>query len=386
MVQEQIWQSISGRLAAFEPELAAEIIAKAQHVEPTRRAKETFQELTGRWPTPLDEPLLQTARVLVEEHLAADYREALEALGLEATGVQEPGEGNPPEVALPESSLSKQEAGVEAKGEEEAMAKGVVDEGRPTATRDRAQQNRWQQAYRVVFGEDPSREPERYRERLEKAILLYDPAKGRRWAFEQVKAAEERLYASRRRAEEILSLADLVPTAPFGNELEERRSGDLYIHIGRLTAQVEELARRLDTLEGRLNREATRYGGLKSSILRFRAELTTLKEGLEGLKSHQQAVKEVVEGMAQLRKELFAQPESAKVSESALRTLKGEILAEVEERIHLATDLWRGEVEPRLKALEEWAKRITEAFRRTLDAKGRGKGLFGLLGGKTWKE
>lgn len=59
---------------------------------------------------------------------------------------------------------------------------------------------------------------------------------------------------------------------------------------------------------------------------------------------------------------------------------------EVEERLRLATDLWRSETEPRLRALEEWAKRITEAFRRTLEAKDRNKGLFGLLGGKTWKE
>lgn len=68
--------------------------------------------------------------------------------------------------------------------------------------------------------------------------------------------------------------------------------------------------------------------------------------------------------------------------EAVVRQAKAEALAEAEERIRYATDLWRGEVEPRLKALEEWAKRISEAFRRTLEAREKGRGLFGLFGGK----
>lgn len=383
MLQE-VWQRISERLAAFEPEVAAEVIAKAQQTEVTRRGKDAFRELTGRWPTPLDEPYLQTARVLVEEGLISEYKEALEILGVPELAVSGEEATSPApmqdqadpkadgDVALPESDPKGLSCGQTDLPKEEEAERPIPQKAQ------HPNEVRWQQAYRVVYGEDPSREPERYRERLEKALLLYDPAKGRRWAFEQIKAAEERLYASRKRAEEILSLANLVP--PFGageDEVEDRR-GDLYIHIGRLTAQVEELARRLDTLEGRLNREATRYGGLKSTLLNFRTQITALKEGLEALKTREQ---EVREGLTQLRNAL-SRPEGAKVNESALRTLKGEILAEVEERIQLATDLWRGEVEPRLKALEEWAKRITEAFRRTLDAKGRSKGLFGLFGGK----
>ena len=350
MVQEGIWQTIVERLTAWRPEVAQDLVAKAQHMEVTRRAKETFKALTGRWPTPLEKPYLQAARVMVEEHLVESYEEALEGLGVERVVKEEaeapPGDG---EVAEPEGQTKSQ-----AQGEEPASrAEDAGTEGEAKT------KQKWQQAYRVVFGQDPSTDPN-YRERLEKAILLYDPAKGRRWAFEQVKEAEERLYASRKRAEEIMTLVDLVP--PFGtghDEVEDRR-GDIYIHIGRLTAQVEELTRRLKALEARLEREATRYGGLKSSLRLFRTE-----------------VKEVTEAVSQLRKEVAAGTKS----DGALRTLRGEILAEVEERIQGATALWRGEVEPRLKALEEWAKRITEAFRRTLEAKERRRGLFGLFGG-----
>jgi hypothetical protein len=35
-----------------------------------------------------------------------------------------------------------------------------------------------------------------------------------------------------------------------------------------------------------------------------------------------------------------------------------------------------------MKALEEWAKRITEQFRRIVGARAKGKGLFGLFGGE----
>ncbi|WP_114313590.1 hypothetical protein [Thermus caldifontis] len=369
MVQEEIWQTILERLGAWEPEVAHDLVAKAQHTEVTRRAKDVFKALTGRWPTPLDEPYLQTARVMVEERLAESYEAAFEGLGVGMAKEEKeadalPGE-NPARPSEAEAAPSPaQDQGAEPTPEAEAEAPANEAKAQERPVRDK-----WQQAYRVVFGQDPSRDPS-YRERLEKAVLLYDPAKGRRWAFEQVKEAEERLYASRRQAEEILSLVDLVPPTASGMDQDEVAvhgygqspyRGDLYIHIGRLTAQVEELARRLEALEKRLNREATRYGGLKDGILRLRAQVEALREGLEAKAKEK---------------------EPARPWESALRTLKGEVMAEVEERIHLATDLWRGEVEPRLKALEEWAKRITEAFRRTLNAKERNKGLFGLFGGK----
>ncbi|MEZ0347745.1 MAG: hypothetical protein ABWJ90_04455 [Thermus sp.] len=351
MALEAVWQEVEERLAALEPGVAQEVVRKARETQVSRRALEVYRALTGKRATPLEGPLLQVATVLVNERLAASYEEALVALGVEGNpegGALQEGEGGdvPPTPEPPEGEEgpAKPLASGEVEGE------GAKDE------------RKWRQAYQAVFGEDPSGNPLLYRERLRQALLFYHPDRGRRAALEAVREMEERLRASQARASELLRLAEAVAPPGDGSDLPRRDLDAALIQIGRLSAQVEELGRKLARLEERVQREATRYGGVKAALQGHYAELKALRRGLEALEGHGGADLKRVEGL--------------------VRSAKAEALAEMEERLRLATDLWRGEVEPRLKALEEWAKRITEAFRRTLEAKGRGKGLFGLLGGK----
>ncbi|WP_051906272.1 hypothetical protein [Thermus tengchongensis] len=356
-VLEEKWQEVLKRLSALEPGVAQEVVRKARETAPSRRAGEVYRALTGKRHTPLEEPFLQAATVLVQEGLAQSYEEALGALGLEASS---PGEvpGSPPpegKGAEPEPPSPAEDLHEEAPpSEEEAPSEEEV-----RALRD---EQKWRQAYRVVFGEEPAANPQLYATRLRRALLLYHPDRGRRAAFEEVREMEQRLTVSQTRASELLRLAEAVAPLEDAESLPRRDLDAALIQIGRLSAQVEELARKMARLEEAVQREATRYGGVKAALQTHHAELKALGRALEALEGRGGGDLKRVEGL--------------------VRSAKAEALAEMEERLRLATDLWRGEMEPRLRALEEWAKRITEAFRRTLEAKGRGKGLFGLWGGK----
>lgn len=334
---ERKWQELEDLLRGYEEDVAQEIIQEARRTYPARRAKEVYRELTGERPTPLAGPLLQVATVLVQKGLAVDYKEALGLLGIGG------GEGKAA------SSPPDEPAGQEEPEEEPFEA----------TTRD---QQKWKEAYRAVYGEEP--EGEAFEARLKRAILLYDPSKGRRAAFQAVKESEEELQ---RRTDNLAQwgeeIARLVSPGTSGLPLEEA-----FLQIGRLSAHVEELSRRLARLEEAVQREATRYGGTK-------AALQSLHKDLRGLKEEFRVVREAFHGSPNLS------PDSRRL-EGMVRQAKAEALAEMEERIRYATDLWRGEMEPRLRALETWAQRITEAFRKTLEARERSRGLFGLFGGK----
>lgn len=392
---EALWKELADRLSSFEEEVAKEVLEKAKGVFPSRRAKEAFKALAGRPATPLEEPLLRVATALVEGGLAESYEEAFGVLGVEAEpapvlsaqkdaapsqapppaeAVQAPSpvEAPPPaQVSPPGEASSPGQAGkaplpveasppassppVEAPPGQAVQAPPPAPNRtgkapRPQNQNEAARDSRWRRAYQEVFGQDPSEDPLLYRERLAQALLFYRPEQGRRRAFEEVREVERRLQESRSRTRELLGSEPQVD------------AGAAYIQLGKLAAQLEELARRVERLEEAVQKEASRFGGVNAALRLHHQEIRALKGLLEDLRA---------EGGVDWRR-----------VEAAVRTAKAETLREVEERIQGATALWRGEVEPRLKALEEWAKRITEAFRRTLEARERRKGLFGLFGGE----
>ncbi|GAA5336181.1 hypothetical protein YIM73518_14130 [Thermus brockianus] len=371
---EALWKEIADKLSSFEEEVAKEVLEKAKGVFPTRRAKEAFRALAGRSATPLEEPLLRVATALVEEGLAGSYEEAFGVLGVEAEPTQKdpaPSQAPPPAEAAQapspvEASSPAPSPPVEAPSPRQASPQGVPLTGKQPAgappppsraektsrsqdQNEAARDSRWRRAYQEVFGQDPSEDPLLYRERLAHALLFYRPEQGRRRAFEEVREVERRLQESRGRARELLGSEPQVDV------------GAAYIQLGKLSAQLEDLARRVERLEEAVQKEASRFGGVNAALRLHHQEIRALKALVEGLRTG--------DGVDWKR------------LEAAVRAAKAEAIQEAEERIQGATALWRGEVEPRLKALEEWAKRITEAFRRTLEAKERRRGLFGLFGG-----
>jgi len=389
---EALWKEIADKLSSFEEEVAKEVLEKAKGVFPSRRAKEAFKALAGRPATPLEEPLLRVATALVEGGLAESYEEAFGVLGVEAEpapvlsaqkdaapsqapppaeAVQAPSpvEAPPPaQVSPPGEASSPGQAGkaplpveasppassppVEAPPGQAVQAPPPAPNRtgkapRPQNQNEAARDSRWRRAYQEVFGQDPSEDPLLYRERLAQALLFYRPEQGRRRAFEEVREVERRLQESRSRTRELLGSEPQVDV------------GAAYIQLGKLSAQLEDLARRVERLEEAVQKEASRFGGVNAALRLHHQEIRALKALVEGLRTG--------DGVDWRR------------VEAAVRTAKAETLREVEERIQGATALWRGEVEPRLKALEEWAKRITEAFRRTLEAKERRRGLVRAL-------
>ncbi|MGC8877078.1 hypothetical protein [Thermus sp.] len=336
---EAMWQELEARLSSLEPDVAKEVVARAREVSPSRRAKEAFRAQSGRAATPLEDPLLKVATVLVEEKLVGSYEEAFGLLGVEV----EPSPAQAEPASAQEDPLP---APVEAG--EKAPPRAPAQTGQSQS--EAAQDAKWRRAYQEVFGQDPSEDPLLYHVRLAQATLLYRPEQGRRKAFQEVLEAERRLQESRSRTRELLGSEPQVDV------------GAAFVQLGKLSAQLEEMARRVERLEEAVQKEASRFGGVNAALRLHHQEIRALKGLVEGLKAG--------DGVDWKRVEM------------AVRTAKAETIREVEERIQGATDLWRGEVEPRLKALEEWAKRITEAFRRTLEARERRKGLFGLFGGE----
>jgi len=389
-VLEEKWREIEERLkAAYGEAVAKEIVAKAQaEAGIQRRAKDIFFWTTGRRAGRLEEPLLKAAAVLMAEGLVQSYGEAFERLGVQkAAGAEAApeGEGEAEEAAPlaeaggaeegPEASSPEGEHGAAQAVEREPLpqeeqsleAKPSLGEGgsmgqAPNRMRRKpGNQEKWQAAYRRVYGTDPRSDP-LYPERLRKAVLLFRPEKGREAAFRELKEAEEKLSQTKQYLPDPLELLEEAeaqgPGAPGGGwEMA-------LVQLGRLTALVEELERKVRHLEEAVQREATRYGGTKAGLLSLNGQIRELREEVK-------ALKEAVDGRGGA---------DTRAVESLVRAAKAEVLAETEKRISYATDLWRSEMEPRLRALEEWAKRITEAFRRVMEARER-KGLFGLLGG-----
>ncbi len=351
---EAVWQELEAKLSSLEPEVAKEVVARAREASPSRRAKEVFRAQNRRVATPLEEPLLRVATVLVEEKLVGSYEEAFGVLGVEAdrgqAGLQGEATGEAPSAQKAPAPEAHPVQAAPAREASPPPPNGTGKPPRPQDQNEAAQDSRWRRAYQEVFGQDPSEDPLLYRERLAQALLFYRQEHGRRRAFEEVREVERRLQESRSRARELLGSEPQVDV------------GAAFVQLGKLSAQLEEMARRVERLEEAVQKEASRFGGVNAALRLHHQEIRALKVLVEGLRAG--------DGVDWKR------------VEAAVRTAKAETIREVEERIQGATDLWRGEVEPRLKALEEWAKRITEAFRRTLEAKERRRGLFGLFGGE----
>jgi chromosome segregation ATPase len=287
----------------------------------------------------------------VAQRLAENYRAALTLLGVGSQGEEAQGAGEaapPPPSEPPDSST---DAGPKAAGTSPEAAEGEDPQVR-AAKRD---EQRWREAYRLVFGENPEEAPLLYQERLRQALAFYRQERGRRAAFEEVKALEERVRASRERAQALIGSLPEVEEAGWGTGYEAA-----LIQLGRLTAQVEELARKLARLEDRLQDLATSQGGLKAGLLEVQGAVRELRGALEGLEK----------GGAGRR------------AEDLIRQAKAEMTAHLEDRLQAETAMIRAEYDLRMKALEEWAKRITEQFRRIVGARAKGKGLFGLFGGE----
>jgi len=340
---EQVWERVQERLAAVYPEVAEEVVRKAREGGVSRRAREAYRGLTGRsYVTPLEEPLLAVASELVAQRLAENYRAALTLLGVGSQGEEAQGAGEAAPSPPSEPPDSSTDAGPEAAEDPRVRA----------AKRD---EQRWREAYRLVFGENPEEDPLLYQERLRQALAFYRQERGRRAAFEEVKALEERVRAYRERAQALIGSLPEVEEAGWGTGYEAA-----LIQLGRLTAQVEELARKLARLEDRLQDLATSQGGLKAGLLEVQGAVRELRGALEGLEK----------GGAGRR------------AEDLIRQAKAEMTAHLEDRLQAETAMIRAEYDLRMKALEEWAKRITEQFRRIVGARAKGKGLFGLFGGE----
>ncbi len=344
---EQVWERVLEKLSATYPEVAEEIVRKAREGGASRRAREAYRELTGRsHVTPLEEPLLAVASELVAQRLAENYRAALTLLGVgdgqvqvEQEAPQEASEEAP--STEPSTDTPRQEA---AEGED------------PQVRATRKDEQKWREAYRLVFGQNPEEDPVLYQERLRQALAFYRQERGRRAAFEEVKELEERVRASRERAQALLrSVPEVEEEVPWGTGYEAA-----LIQLGRLTAQVEELTRKLARLEDRLQDLAASQGGLKAGLMEVQGAVRELRGALEGLEK----------GGAGRR------------AEDLVRQAKAEMTAHLEDRLQAETAMIRAEYDLRMKALEEWAKRITEQFRRVVGAKTKGKGLFGLFGGE----
>ena len=341
---EQVWERVQEKVAAVYPEVAEEIVRKAREGGVSRRAREAYRELTGRsYVTPLEEPFLAVASELVAQRLAENYRAALTLLGVGSQGeeAQGAGEAAPPPGEPPDSSTDTSPEAAE--GEDPRVRAAKRDE------------QRWREAYRLVFGENPEEDPLLYQERLRQALAFYRQERGRRAAFEEVKALEERVRASRERAQALIGSLPEVEEAGWGTGYEAA-----LIQLGRLTAQVEELARKLARLEDRLQDLATSQGGLKAGLLEVQGAVRELRGALEGLEKGG----------------------GGRRAEDLIRQAKAEMTAHLEDRLQAETAMIRAEYDLRLKALEEWAKRITEQFRRIVGARAKGKGLFGLFGGE----
>jgi chaperonin cofactor prefoldin len=349
---EQVWERVRERLSATYPEVAEEIVRKAREGGASRRAREAYRELTGRsYVTPLEEPLLAVASELVAQRLAENYRAALTLLGVGGQAEdQGAGEAAPTPSEPPDSST---DAGPEATDSSQEAAEREDPRVR-AAKRD---EQRWREAYRLVFGQNPEEDPALYQERLTQALAFYRQERGRRAAFEEVRELEERVRASRERAQALLrSVPEVEGEFPWGGVGYEAA----LIQLGRLTAQVEELTRKLARLEDRLQDLAASQGGLKAGLMEVQGAVRELRGTLEGLEK----------GGAGRR------------VEDLVRQAKAEMGAHLEERLQAETAMIRAEYDLRMKALEEWAKRITEQFRRVVGAKTKGKGLFGLFGGE----
>lgn len=346
---EQVWERVQEKLAAIYPEVAAEIVRKAREGEVSRRAREAYRELTGRsYVTPLEEPLLAVASELVAQRLAENYRAALTLLGVGSQEAQGASEAAPPPSEAPDSSS---DAGPKATD----TSPEAAEEEDPRVRAAKRDEQKWREAYRLVFGENPEEDPLLYQERLRQALAFYRQERGRRAAFEEVKALEEKVRASRERAQALIGSLPEVEEAGWGTGYEAA-----LIQLGRLTAQVEELARKLARLEDRLQDLAASQGGLKAGLLEVQGAVRELRSALEGLEK----------GGAGRR------------AEDLIRQAKAEMTAHLEDRLQAETAMIRAEYDLRMKALEEWAKRITEQFRRIVGAKAKGKGLFGLFGGE----
>jgi chaperonin cofactor prefoldin len=349
---EQVWERVQEKLAAIYPEVAEEIVRKAREGGVSRRAREAYRGLTGRsYVTPLEEPLLAVASELVAQRLAENYRAALTLLGVGSQGeeAQGAGEAAPPPPSEPPDSPT--DAGPEATDTSPEAAEGEDPRVR-AAKRD---EQRWREAYRLVFGENPEEDPLLYQERLRQALAFYRQERGRRAAFEEVKALEERVRAYGERAQALIGSLPEVEEAGWGTGYEAA-----LIQLGRLTAQVEELARKLARLEDRLQDLATSQGGLKAGLLEVQGTVRELRGALEGLEKGG----------------------GGRRAEDLIRQAKAEMTAHLEDRLQAETAMIRAEYDLRMKALEEWAKRITEQFRRIVGARAKGKGLFGLFGGE----
>ena len=344
---EQVWERVREKLSATYPEVAEEIVRKAREGGASRRAREAYRELTGRsYVTPLEEPLLAVASELVAQRLAENYRAALTLLGVgdgqvqvEQEAPQEASEEAP--STEPSTDTPRQEA---AEGED------------PQVRAARRDEQRWREAYRLVFGQNPEEDPFLYQERLRQALAFYRQERGRKAAFEEVRELEERVRASRERAQALLqSVPEVEEEVPWGTGYEAA-----LIQLGRLTAQVEELTRKLARLEDRLQDLAASQGGLKAGLMEVQGTVRELRGALEGLEKGG----------------------TGRRVEDLVRQAKAEMTAHLEDRLQAETAMIRAEYDLRMKALEEWAKRITEQFRRVVGAKTKGKGLFGLFGGE----
>jgi chromosome segregation ATPase len=263
-------------------------------------------------------------------------------VGSQGEEAQGAGEAAPPPPGEPPDSST--DTSPEAAGGEDPRVRA--------AKRD---EQRWREAYRLVFGENPEEDPLLYQERLRQALAFYRQERGRRAAFEEVKALEERVRAYGERAQALIGSLPEVEEAGWGTGYEAA-----LIQLGRLTAQVEELARKLARLEDRLQDLATSQGGLKAGLLEVQGAVRELRGALEGLEKGG----------------------GGRRAEDLIRQAKAEMTAHLEDRLQAETAMIRAEYDLRMKALEEWAKRITEQFRRIVGARAKGKGLFGLFGGE----
>ena len=345
---ERIWERIREKLTAAYPEVAEEILQRAREAGVSRRARDAYREITGRsHVTPLEEPFLAVASELVAQRFADNYRTAIALLGV---GV----EGGQAEQEAQDAAQAPQGASEETPPKEASTDTAEGED--PQVRAARRDEQRWREAYRLVFGQNPEEDPFLYQERLRQALAFYRQERGRKAAFEEVRELEERVRASRERAQALLqSVPEVEEEVPWGTGYEAA-----LIQLGRLTAQVEELTRKLARLEDRLQDLAASQGGLKAGLMEVQGTVRELRGALEGLEKGG----------------------TGRRVEDLVRQAKAEMTAHLEDRLQAESAMIRAEYDLRMKALEEWAKRITEQFRRVVGAKTKGKGLFGLFGGE----
>lgn len=183
---EAVWQELEAKLSSLEPEVAKEVVARAREASPSRRAKEVFRAQNRRVATPLEEPLLRVATVLVEEKLVGSYEEAFGVLGVEAdrgqAGLQGEATGEAPSAQKAPAPEAHPVQAAPAREASPPPPNGTGKPPRPQDQNEAAQDSRWRRAYQEVFGQDPSEDPLLYRERLAQALLFYRQEHGRRRA------------------------------------------------------------------------------------------------------------------------------------------------------------------------------------------------------------